>query len=659
MKTYLSVILVLGSLAGHAQNTDSLWQAYHAETVDTLSRIKTLHRIVRSQLYSDPDSALQLAYLEYELASTINDSNFMSHALNMQGSALTIKNEFAGALDKFYRFLDLREILADTIGIATAHNNIGNVFFHKGDYPRALSHYLRSLEMEKYSDSPNGMATSLINLGSVYGKQDAHEKAIQYFQNALRIYVQTGDLNGQAICYHNLGNAHKSLSHTHLAQTYYYQAMDLMQASGDDYNLAVVYSSLAEIYRQTDDYDQMRYYYAKSELLRIRLGDLFGLAHIWSARGTSYVLKGDYQQALAECQQAYVLADSLGAIDELYNACGCLYDAYKGLGKAEIALTYLEQYYDLEDSLAREETLMQLQLHEFQSQFARDSLQRAEEKRLAAGIHKQRDILFVAGAALLGALVLLFRLFRLTHLRKRKVEMEKNISDKMLLNLLPKEVAEELRKKGRVEAREFNQVSVLFTDFIGFTDASERMLPGEVVEELNLVYGRFDEIIKEFGLRKIKTIGDAYMAAGGLPVSSPFTISHMVKAAIAMQDFVEHHSREREKQGLHGFHMRAGIHSGPVVAGIIGFTNFQYDIWGDTVNLASRMEQAGAPGRINITRPVYEAIKNDPDLVFTYRGHVPVKGKGEVEMWFVGKQKPAQLDLSSMRIWQLEVGGVG
>jgi class 3 adenylate cyclase len=219
--------------------------------------------------------------------------------------------------------------------------------------------------------------------------------------------------------------------------------------------------------------------------------------------------------------------------------------------------------------------------------------------------------------------------------RTAELRHEKERSDDLLRNILPGEVAEELKNTGAAQARHFDTVTILFSDFKGFTLASEKMSPQELVAELNTCFKAFDGIITARGIEKIKTIGDAYMCAGGLPdpaTSAPVDVIH---AASEMQAFMRQRRTEREVLGEPSFEMRVGIHTGPVVAGIVGVKKFQYDIWGDTVNTASRMESCGEVGQVNISEATYALVKDEPGLRFISRGKVEAKGKGGLEMYFV------------------------
>jgi len=222
--------------------------------------------------------------------------------------------------------------------------------------------------------------------------------------------------------------------------------------------------------------------------------------------------------------------------------------------------------------------------------------------------------------------------------QKEQVEVEKQRSEDLLLNILPAEVAEELKEKGTADARHFDDVSVLFTDFKGFTEASEKLSPTELVSEIDVYFRAFDEIVHRYGVEKIKTIGDSYMAAGGLPVPNTTNALDVIRAALDIRDFTRQHAENRHALGKSAFEVRIGVHTGPVVAGIVGIKKFQYDIWGDTVNMASRMESTGEPGHVHVSSATHALLRDQPGLRFISRGWIQVKGKGEVETFYVDRE---------------------
>jgi histidine kinase len=218
-------------------------------------------------------------------------------------------------------------------------------------------------------------------------------------------------------------------------------------------------------------------------------------------------------------------------------------------------------------------------------------------------------------------------------LRTSELQKEKEKSEELLLNIIPAEIAEELKQKGSSAAKQYGHVTVLFSDFVNFTILSETYSPTELVAELDYCFRAFDSITTEFGLEKIKTIGDAYLAVCGLPIEEEKHAEKVLEAALAIQKFVLENKRIKKASSNIYFDIRIGIHSGPVVAGIVGNKKFAYDIWGDTVNTAARMVENCDVNRINISGTTYELIKDYFEC--EYRGKIDAKNKGLVDMYFV------------------------
>jgi adenylate cyclase len=304
------------------------------------------------------------------------------------------------------------------------------------------------------------------------------------------------------------------------------------------------------------------------------------------------------------------------------------------LGNCQDGYSHYKQYIILSNKLKSEEVRKQAIKEKYQSDYdqqkAKDKAEQDKKDAIALKeLQKQKIVRngFIASFLL----VLIFAgIFFSQH---KRITKEKKRSEKLLLNILPHETAEELKIHGSTKAKQFEEVTVMFTDFKDFTNASEQMSAEDLVKILHFYFGEFDRIISRYHIEKIKTIGDSYMCAGGLPLVNETHAVDVVTAALELQTFMAIQKSERISRNEHWFDLRIGIHTGPVVAGIVGTWKFSYDIWGDTVNIASRMENSGETGKVNISSSTYERIKDNFDC--TYRGKVTAKNKGEVDMYFV------------------------
>jgi len=222
------------------------------------------------------------------------------------------------------------------------------------------------------------------------------------------------------------------------------------------------------------------------------------------------------------------------------------------------------------------------------------------------------------------------------------LRVEKVKVDELLLNILPRDIAEELKASGKVSPISYESVSVLFTDFVGFSALSKSMDPPELLRKLDLHFSLYDDITARYGIEKLKTIGDSYMCAGGIPSANFTHPIDIVLTALEMQRETERLAHEEAENGMDGWHVRLGIHTGPLAAGIIGTKKFVYDIWGDTVNIASRMESAGLSGSVNISGETAELIRDF--FAIQARGMIEVKNRGSLSMYLVSGILPELSD---------------
>jgi len=630
-----------------AQNLDSLWSVWNDQSQADTSRLKAIHEIARSgYVYSQPDSAFYFAQLEYDLAEKSGLKKQIAGALSTQGISFAVRGDYTQALNYFQRSLKIHEEMGDKKLMAASLYNIGILYRKQDDYPKALDHYQRSLKIFGEIGDKKGIASSLNSIGTLYQDQGDYPKALDYYQRSLKIYKETRDKNGIASTLNNIGAIHRGQGDYPKALDYFQRSIKVDEEIGNKNGIAISLNNIGSLYQKEGDYPKALDQYQRSLKIREEIGDKRGIASSLNSIGRLYQKQDDHQRSINQCSKGLLLAQEIGAISLQRDACECLYDGYKTLGNGNKALEYHEQMLTLDDSLNAEETTKQLERMEFAKVMLADSLATAEETRLVEEVHqeevrqknKTRNILIGSSLLLLALGGGVYSRLRYVRKSKATLQVEKDRSENLLLNILPADIAAELKEKGRADARDFDMVSILFTDFKGFTAASEKLSAQELVAEINTCFEAFDGIMGKYNIEKIKTIGDAYMAAGGLPVPSDDSAKNTVLAALEMQSFISKRKIDMDAEGKPAFEMRVGIHTGPVVAGIVGVKKFAYDIWGDTVNTASRMESSGAVGQVNISEATYELLKGDPEFTFESRGKVEAKGKGEIEMLFVTKK---------------------
>ena len=585
-------------------NLDSLYSIWSDETVDIKTRVQAMQRYAWfGFLYDDPDSAYAIAEASFEMAKSAGLVKYMGWARLGQGVTFEMRGDNPKALRYYLIALDFFDECGDKAGIAGSLNNIGIMYTELGEYELAEEYHEKSLALRLEVNDRKGISASYENLGKVKEELGEYEAAIRLYRKSLRLKIELEFLPGQVTSYADIAIAQSKLGQLDSAEFNLIRSVKMARNLGEKFHIT---TSL------------------------IKLGEL-------------YILMDRLKGAQVQCKEGLELARQITNRDQQFKACDCLYQAYKSDDKHYQALEYLEMADRLRDSLQEKELMMGMRAMEFNNQLLRDSLVQSEKdlkNKIAFDEEvrkktRNRNVLLVV---LISTLVLTIGFVsRLSFIRKsnKRLEKEKNRSDELLLNILPHEVAEELKQTGISEARDFTNVTVLFTDFQEFTATAVKMTAKELVSEVNICFRAFDEIIERHGIEKIKTIGDAYMAAGGLHGPDTADPATTVLAGLDMQAFVNRRKEEMSKLGRVYFEMRAGIHTGPVVAGIVGVKKFQYDLWGDTVNTASRMESHSDVGKVNISNTTYLQVKDDPRFTFEKRGTTEVKGKGEMTMWFV------------------------
>jgi len=582
---------------------------------------------------SDPNRAISTSQQAKALSESIDFKSGIAYSLKNIGVGYYFLSDYVEALSYWQKAKSVFEEINDVVGVSNMLNNMGVVYADQGANVKALKLHLQSLKLAEEIKDSTRIAYSLANIGSMYQNNNDFDLALEALRKALTLFESMKDDNGIGVTLFNIGDIYLENGNYDSALIYLHKSIGFLEASAY-YPDALI--GLGAVYRKKADYKKALEYLNISYNVALESGNNQTLARSLNALALTHEETGDLDLAIE------LYAKSIARALELSNANVELIDAYGGLirshliqGNSSKSWEYQSLLQAVKDSLySIESTKAQNRLlfnYEIEKKEGEITLLEKDKEIQKANEEKQKLIKngFVYGflAMLIFASIFL--------IQRNKIKKGKKLSDKLLNNILPEEVAEELKEKGESVAKDFEDVSVFFSDFKEFTNISESLTAQELVAEINTCFKAFDRIITSYGIEKIKTIGDSYMAAGGLHIPRTSTTKDVVLAGLEMQDFIRKRKNELEDQKKAYFEMRIGIHTGPVVAGIVGDKKFQYDIWGDTVNTASRMESNGEIDKVNISQSTYELIKDDPRFAFEKRGKIKAKGKGEVEMYFV------------------------
>lgn len=522
-------------------------------------------------------------------------------------------------------------------GISFVTNNMGGTYYYLGKFPQALNCYQKVLDFQKEIKDQKTIAVTTQNIGGIYSELENYDSALKYYQRAYRIHTKLNNTKEIAQNLNSTGSIYLKLKRYEHANKILTQALTIANKENDKQIRLEVLNNLGTLYYKQSDYSKALDLFNKTLQLAREMNSQQYIGECQISIGAVYIEQGKNKEATEKCLQGLSIAKKISSISLKKDACDCLYKSYKSLNNNQHALLYYEKSNVFEDSLNSKEISNQLMDMEFQKQQLTDSLAFVKKEHATQIKHedevqkkeKQRNIIIVSLCFILVVAGSLWNRLRFVKKSREAIKIEKDRSEELLLNILPYEVAEELKEKGKINAKHYDEVSVLFTDFVNFTSISEQIGEQEMLNELNICFTEFDRIMEKYDLEKIKTIGDAYLAVSGLPVSNTLHAKNAVHASLEILSYI----KKRKSENPNALDIRIGIHSGAVIAGIVGVKKFAYDIWGDTVNTAARMEQNSQPGKLNVSEATYTLLKDD--FVFEHRGKIVTKGKGELNMYFI------------------------
>lgn len=581
--------VIMLSFAQDGNLADNLIELYESEKFQgdelvILSDISRNSTNIENKLY----------YSELLIKKSSKDSlyEFLNTGYNQKGNALQLEGNYPEALEAYFIGLELANTLKDPGLIGGSNISIADTYSMIGNSRMAGEYYSKGIEILRQANTPIVLASALLNAGDDAFHNENYEKALNYFKESGSLFRDLDYSIGIAYNLGNVGMVYAEQGKDELAKANINEAIALLEELQNYYPISVYLTYMADIYAK----------------------------------------QGKLETSIDFADRSLKLATQYGLKEQISDANLKLSELHAKDQNYEKAYSYYQDHIKYRDSVTNVGAVQQMA--ELRTDYE-ISQKQTELDLLAQKQRTQKVIVIATGIALFLIILLAIGLYRRNKFIKRTskiIEKEKNRSDELLLNILPEETAKELKNYGKVTSSRFESVTVMFTDFKDFTRYSDNVSPEILVESVDYYFSKFDEIMDKYNLEKIKTVGDSYMCAGGLPFPTTDHAFKTVMAGIEIAEFVEN-ARDHGAAKMIPFEVRIGINTGPVVAGVVGKKKFAYDIWGDTVNIASRMESNSEPGCINISENTYQLIKDHFNC--RYRGEIEVKNKGMMKMFFV------------------------
>lgn len=635
---FLIGLLCLFSMSALCQNekVDSMKNQLTQQSDDSL-KVENLLAISKSTFRFEPDTAIVYANKAIDLATRIDYQKGLGYGLKNVGLAYYIKGDFTEVLNYWKQSLAIFEKMDFKLGISNLQNNLGAVYFSKGEDPQALEYYISSLKLAEEINDSSRIATAHVNIGAVYvNSPETYDKAIESYNKSLKISEKLKYEDGVGTNYMNIGELYLKKRQPKLALENLTKSLEAFKKTGGA--VGTTLNFMANAYDSLGNYS-LSVQYNKDAFANAEEKDSKPeMTKALNSMGNAYVKQGKYNQAITSFNDALALAAATGIyLDKI--------DSYEGLSKAHSKLNnYQKAFAAQQNFISVKDTIRSEEYDEnignLRFKFDLDNKQKeiallnSDNDLKAAEIERSslfRKYLYALAGLLLVVIGGVTYQYRYAINANKQLDQAHQQTESILLNILPKVTADELKSNGFVEPRLFDDVTVLFTDFKDFSKIAKGISAKHLVKSLDFYFKEFDRITVKYNLEKIKTIGDAYMCAGGLPVKNT---SHAEDAFLAAQEIL-HFVKENlhnPPEGIQSFDIRIGLNTGSAVAGVVGNTKFQYDIWGRAVNVAARLESSSEAGMLNVSDSTYNRLKDTYD--FKYRGELAVKNVGMLKMYF-------------------------
>lgn len=597
------------------------------EQPEELQTAEMLNNIARQYGMSGHyDEANVWAEKALDLAQQTNDKLQEAIALTTLGNIAGEWDKNSEAEEKFRQAIMLFTSINDKNGIALATGSLGGVYWKLSDYARALEYYGKALDLMEQIGHKVGMAGHIGNIGMIYMELSDYPRALEYYRKALELTEYLGNMTGVATHTGNIGGVYYELSDNPLALEYFAKALALYEELGNKRGVATQTGNIGAVYAKLSEYSLALEYFAKALDLDEELESPISVARHLRNIGLIYAVSEFEECDFAKAEEYFLKA--LAMFDELHNKhllClthQALSELYEKQERWQEAFRHRSRYHEVKDEIQSEETKKQAEKYDTDRKLA------VERERVRA-------------------------------------------MQELLHNTLPPEIADRILRGERMIADHYEAVSILFMDLVDFTTLAQRIHPKHLVHLLNTIFSAADAVMQKYDLEKIKTIGDAYMAVAGAPIAQTDHIQRTAQAALELLKTMHNLQIQMPEEygdkswiaGIGDIQVRIGLHCGAAIGGVIGDKKFTFDLWGDAVNTAARMESYSEPGKIHVSEDfamnLAQLMKNPMQTlsekhrvkdalsfplgegnngVLMERGEILIKGKGKMRTYFLEKQ---------------------
>lgn len=567
-----------------------------------------------------------LFFKEASQRSTENDyPRGLAFSQNGFGIIWGHMGDYAKSLENFETAMATFNGAKDTKGVAFVKNNIGTIYESIGAYDKSVTFYQEALQIYEDLKLDEEIAVTLTNLGSVNSSLQNFDEAIQYYQEGLKINETLGLKNAVATGYNNMGDLSVQKEDFKAANEFYDKALALAKEMNSKRLMGEVETNLGYLSEAQEDYADAKLHYDTAQTLFTEINDSEGSITALNNLGSLMSKQRSFDKALSYHLESFERSKASGYKAGLKAALKNIAVDYQDLGNFEESNNYFALYSELSDRFSEEAVAKSFADSEvlYESEKKNKEIQKQKETLILKEQERNR-LLMIMGLIVGFLIVVAFLLVWVAKERKK--------SEKLLLNILPKKVAADLKKTGKTIPQGFDNCTVYFSDIVNFTNTSATMDPVALIGELSDIFTTFDAIMERHGCERIKTIGDAYMAVCGMPVPNENHSENMVNAALEILEALHARNATHDIQ----WRIRIGINSGSIVGGVVGVKKYIYDVFGDTINTASRMESNSEPMRINCSSSTHALIHEKYET--EARQPIEVKGKGIQEMFFINQK---------------------